>query len=93
MLCRATELMVHVVMLGAGCAQNEGFRLKMGGFVHRFVKYPKLEETHKDHRVQFRVNNQIWERAQGRALVYPKLLHPGGKSCFSCSGGTAQQCF
>lgn len=71
----------------------EVFRLKMGGFVHRIVKYLNLEGSHKDHRVQFHVNNQIWEKAQGRALVYPKLLHPGEKSSSPCSGGRAQQCF
>lgn len=71
----------------------EVFRFKMGGFVHRIVKYLNLDGTNKDHRVQFLVNSQIWERAQGRALVYPKLLHPGEKSCSPCSGGTAQQCF
>lgn len=71
----------------------EAFRLKMGGFIQRIVDYLKLEGTHKDHSVQFPVNKQTWERAQGKAVVHPTLLQPGEKSCSPCSGETAQQCF
>lgn len=83
-----------------GCEKNAGTGIIRIFFANSVPGWIEFAAWHCGHRfvlirgkgdVGKGVNNQGWERAQGRALVYPTLVHPGEKRWSPCNGATAQQ--